>query len=506
MNKHTSTPIHTLPPDTCLCSKYVIRGILGEGGFGITYDGYRTSDGMRVAIKEYFPHQIALRTEQDGVLFMQPFPEKYAETYERGRQRFLNEAGTLHSLQHLESIVSIYDSFEENGTAYIIMEYIDGPTLGQFVRENGALSFPELLHLADPLIRALSEVHRQGIIHRDISPDNIILGLDNKLHLIDFGAVTRDNPDGGKNTVILKAGYAPPEQYISNGSLGAWVDVYALCATMYYALTAKAPCEAMHRLDSETDESLPGLEHLLTRQRAAIEKGLQLRSANRFHDMEELHDALTAVEEVENAKTHLGSTLSKQEIRKIAHIFRPRSEKVYWGIATAFLFLLLGLGVFALLQLSNRHTGANDSIPVSVSPSPKAATSTPDTLLKMIDVSDLTLKNGKQSLRKLDKTIQIKTTSRYSDTIPAGRIIRQSIAPDTSFSKGAVSSILLTVSKGRKPAKSKATKQPAATPKPSAAKKPSTTSPSSSSEQEKSRKKKDYDVKGSNDYTTIPLE
>lgn len=500
MNSNSPVHQHALAPETCLHNAYVIQEILGEGGFGITYNGYRKCNGIHVAIKEYFPHQIALRTEQEGVLLMQPFPEKYAETFEKGRQRFLDEANTLRKLQHLENIVAIYDSFEENGTAYIVMEYIEGPTLGQFVQENGAFSFPELLQLMAPVMHALSQVHKQGLIHRDISPDNLLLGMDNKLHLIDFGAVAHDSKDNTQNTVILKAGYAPPEQYISNGKIGAWVDVYALCATMYFALTAKPPQEAMLRLNSEDSESLPYLENLLPKQRAALEKGLQLRSANRFHDMEELYEAFTDKEEDEDTRTRWGSELTRREMRRLAGAYRPRS--VHRLLAVGMIFVVLTVGAVMLLRMPERRAdgdvGNGDTVPtasasVTPTPAPKQNIATTEpVLLRMVDVSNLKVKKAKKAIRELDASIQIKTVSKYHDTVASGCIITQSVAPGTVFSSGQISSIRLTVSKGRR-------EQEGAAATPAV----STASPNGGTD---TKDKGDYDVKSNNDYTTIPLE
>ncbi len=173
------------------------------------------------------------------------------------------------------------------------MEYIDGITLKQYVKENGTLSFKELLPLMKPIIQALNEVHRRGLLHRDISPENLMVGIDNQLHLIDFGAASIENRREEKNmTVILKSGYAPPEQYLSDGKQGAWTDIYALCATMYMTLTGFAPPESIRRI--QEDSLLPLTSHadITSWQAAAIEKGMSINAADRFQNMEALYQAL----------------------------------------------------------------------------------------------------------------------------------------------------------------------------------------------------------------------
>ena len=152
----------------------------------------------------------------------------------------------------------------------------------------------------------LSAVHKKKLIHQDISPDNLILGIDNRLHLIDFGAASHENISGGQHTVILKAGYAPPEQYISDSRTGAWIDVYALCATMYFALTGSPPSEAIHRLEQESLEFPDTVTDMLPWQKAALEKGLHIRMSRRFCNMEELYDAIMYAPDIKTQVTMTG--------------------------------------------------------------------------------------------------------------------------------------------------------------------------------------------------------
>lgn len=485
---------HTLPTGTCLNQSYCIQDVLGVGGFGITYSGIQKDNGILVAIKEYFPSNLAVRTKQEGQLSLSPFPPKNAEVFNKGLLRFLNEAQILKELQGLESIVSVYDLFEENGTAYIVMEYIEGLTLNQYVKENGIFTFPEISKLISPVIQSLAEIHKQGLIHRDISPDNLILGTDNKLHLIDFGAASHENSENKQNTVILKAGYAPPEQYIANGKVGTWTDVYALCATIYFTLTGTSPSEAIQRLDQDSLDTLSNLDSLLPWQKIILEKGLHIRPASRFRDMQELHSALMNPPRPDENITIIGSNLSTKNKYKIKRLHYPHILGILTSsviILSLFLILVIYLPSVKERKASKQHVITATPIPhysIADATSPATQTSPPAPhLLTMPDVTNSTLKKARQKLKELDSSIQIKTTHVYSTEKKAGQIISQSVTKGTSFSKGQLSSILLTVSKGKESPK-KTTQKPSTTPT------------------DQPKKDTDYNVKTADDYTSIPLE
>lgn len=491
-NNDSFARFHALPPNTILKDTYIIQGVLGEGGFGITYNGYQKETGTHIAIKEYFPHTLAIRTIQDGLMALRPFPEKNLSLFEKGRQHFLNEAKILKELPELASIVSVYDYFEENGTAYIVMPYIEGLTLGQYIRQNGPLSFSEILFLMIPVMESLIEIHSKGLIHCDISPDNLILSTDSHLYLIDFGAASHKNTANSHSTVILKTGYAPPEQYISDGKTGAWIDVYALCATMYFAITGEAPSDAILRLENDSLEPLSALQNILPWQKDAIEKGLSLRSANRFHSMAELYHALTTPPDMTDASTQIGSHISRETARTIRRMHsHHRWLRFLW--IPAFCFVLL----FVLKQIftAPSETETPGSSPAAVnselssSEHPVPAPSSQPEVLSMLNVTDMTEKKAKSTLKKLDASIKVKTVYTYDDTIPARRVIAQSVVPSTLFSKGHLSSVLLTVSKGAKPL---------ATPRPTKSALPD--------KSEKRKQTSDYKVTPQDEYTTIHID
>lgn len=489
MTTQSFSGCHELPAGTCLHQTYRIQKVIGAGGFGITYAGIHKDTCQTFAIKEYFPSSLAVRNVQEGSYALQPFPEKNAEAFQKGRQRFLNEAKILKSLPDLESIVSIYDLFEENGTIYLVMEYIDGLTLGQYITENGPLTFPETAELMAPIIRSLSKIHENGLLHRDISPDNLILGIDNRLHLIDFGAASKNIPGNRKNTVILKAGYAPPEQYIPNGSTGAWTDIYAICATMYFALTGVSPSEAIERLDSSCPPCL-SIPNLLPWQSALLEKGLQIRPADRFQTAGELSLALEkASESAENAVTELRTDLSKKDrarIHKSLHHPRPfRISASFSAIIGVGAVILCAVLLFAL---STHFRPPKQNEPPAQVPTPISSeqpTRAPDAdLLTMPGLTGIKLSKAKKRIKKLDASIRINVSYVYSSSKKPGTVISQSVRKGSSFSKKQLRSLSLTVSKGKRPS---ATRSPE--PKPAASKNPA-----------------DYQVRDDNDLSSIPLE
>lgn len=527
----------TLPLGTCLNRKYTIRNILGNGGFGITYGGVEEETGVHVAVKEYFPHRLAHRVREQGTLSVALFSEKYRQEFEEGLRHFLDEAEILQELKHLNGIVSVYDFFEENGTAYIVMEYIEGPTLGELVKESGTLSFSEMAALFSPLLLSIWEIHQRRLIHRDISPENLILGTDNRLHLIDFGAAKMNPQERENHTVILKAGYAPAELYIPNGKIGPWTDIYSLCATMYFTLTGSPPMEAIHRMDQEEDEVLPGLDHLLPGQSAVLKKGLALRAANRYANVMKLREALMAPAGPGQEETVSGTELPRERAKRIRRLNLKRRKRTF--ILETVLSVLLLLVLLVLwryggtpdyktqpdVMVSGMPASPTDSemsasptdsgMPISPTDSEMSSSPTdsgmsasptdsemptssasPESagervVLSMVSVTDMKLKKAKRILKQLDPDINVSTVYVYHETIAAGRVIHQSVVGDTLFTKGNLSSILLTVSKGKEEEKSTAAPQrtPAPTGSSGGKKRPS-----------------NYDVKPEDEYTDISLD
>lgn len=243
-------PVGTLLSSQSTGHTYQLGAARGQGGFGITYIGLDLQNRKRVAIKEYYPVRCSKRTE--GV-FADPQPG-LESAYAGGMASFLKEAQMLSALEPAPSIVRVYDFFEANHTAYLVMEFIDGEPLYKKVRREGRILPKDLLPKLPALIRDLAQIHKEGVIHRDISPDNLIWMEDGSLKLLDFGCA-RFMEDGKSMTVLLKHGFAPVEQYQTKGQ-GPWTDVYALSATIYYCLTGVIPPSAVERLDNDEIKTL----------------------------------------------------------------------------------------------------------------------------------------------------------------------------------------------------------------------------------------------------------
>jgi serine/threonine protein kinase len=208
-----------------------------------------------------------------------------------GLSTYLKEAENLCGFYDLEGIVSVRDFFYGNETAYIIMEYIEGIHLKQFAKSNGGTLSPEIVfYLIKPVMRALSIIHKKEIIHRDISPDNIMIDRNQNVKLIDFGAAKNFEVDAADESIVLKYGYAPIEQYTKDGKQGPWTDIYSLCATMYYLMTGTKIPDARKRLEEDLLEPPIHLVAGLSRkQNDALMKGLAVNRENRYQTMEELY-------------------------------------------------------------------------------------------------------------------------------------------------------------------------------------------------------------------------
>ncbi len=282
-----------LPPGTVLQDKYLLGRVLGQGGFGITYLAWDMTLDLKLAIKEYFPLGIASRSS--GQPSMEMPTGELKEHYSFGLERYLKEAKTLARFSEHPNIVTVRDFFEANNTAYIVMNYIDGRTMEEYLKSaGGKITYSHALKVMMPVLDALKEMHREGILHRDISPDNIFIGNDGRVILIDFGAARQEMREKSKSfSVILKAGYAPEEQYRSRGSQGPWTDIYAAGGTLYRCITGEIPPEAVDRLIEETliPPSHFGIEISETSENALL-KALAVKANDRYQTVREFQEGL----------------------------------------------------------------------------------------------------------------------------------------------------------------------------------------------------------------------
>ena len=324
---------HHLPPGTILMNRYLVGRVLGEGGFGITYIGCDLRLELKVAIKEYYPVDRATRNASAS-LEVTNFIGPSAKSFERGKQKFLGEAQVMARMDKQQVIVSVRDFFEINNTAYIVMEYIEGITFRELVeKKGGKISEEELFPMIEPLFHALSMMHENGLIHRDISPDNLMLE-NGEIRLLDFGCAREASRGTETMTIALKHGYAPIEQYQQKGQ-GPWTDIYALSATIYYCLTGKVPPQALDRI-TEDELLLPGKLgiHLSAGREKALLKGMKLQPNRRFASAEEMWRAIyiQQPDERDGAEEKAETEEAIKEVEKtFAAVQEPVRENVEEG-------------------------------------------------------------------------------------------------------------------------------------------------------------------------------
>ena len=276
---------------TVLNHRYTVGRVLGQGGFGITYLAWDEKLEARVAVKEYMPNDISTRVGTTVSVAM----ESRAEDFTYGEERFKEEARILAKFMGQPNIAGVTDYFDENGTSYFVMDYIEGISFKTYIAgQGGKVSVQEALDVMIPVLRALTAVHAEGFIHRDVTPDNIYITKDGNVKLLDFGSARYSIGDKSKSLdVILKVGYAPKEQYIRRGRQGPYTDVYSCAACLYAAITGYLPPESLERLDHDTltPPSEAGAEIPLYLERAIL-KGLAVQPEDRFQTAGEFLDAL----------------------------------------------------------------------------------------------------------------------------------------------------------------------------------------------------------------------
>ena len=290
-------PYHHLRPGSMVKERYYIGAVLGQGGFGITYTGYDTLLGRKVAIKEYYPNGFVNRNNSVAPTVFSNTAESDEAFFEKGKQRFHDEARILARFAGLDGFVNVLDYFPENNTVYIVMEFLEGITLKEYINKNGKLSTRETFDLFLPVMNALQKIHQKQLIHRDISPDNIMLlqeGGRLRVKLIDFGAARNVSSQSQKSlTVMLKPGFAPIEQYGSNDEQGPWTDIYALCATIYKCITGTTPPPTPNRINNDKLQKPSELgADIDAETEAVLLKGMCVLPADRYRDINSLLDAL----------------------------------------------------------------------------------------------------------------------------------------------------------------------------------------------------------------------
>lgn len=346
-----------LPPRTILNNRYVLGRVLGQGGFGITYLAWDMTLNTRLAIKEYLPQTMA--TRYAGETQVNAYSSDGAqEQFRYGLDRFLEEARVLARFSDNPHIVAVRDYFESNGTGYLVMAYLDGITFKSYLAGKGnRIPYEEALRIMVPVMEALEEVHQVGLLHRDISPDNIYITRNNQVKVLDFGAARYALGDRSKSlSIILKAGYAPEEQYRSKGVQGAWTDVYATAATLYRAITGVVPPEALDRgvedtivLPSRMGVNIPPAAE------AALLKALAVYAQYRYQSMSEFREALMSISPVTQAPPSGYSSLEKTQAVSPSAMGPAAVQSAYDPGATA------PAGAYAGYQIPPQQAGYQQS-------------------------------------------------------------------------------------------------------------------------------------------------
>ncbi len=344
---------------TVLNNRYIVGRVLGQGGFGITYVAFDTQLQARVAIKEYMPSEMATRVEGTTVSVMM---DTRAEDFTYGAERFQEEARTLAKFIGHPNIAGVSSYFDQNDTSYFVMDYIEGVSFKSYIANNGGkVSVDETLNVMIPVLRALTAVHAEGFIHRDVTPDNIYISKDGNVKLLDFGSARYSIGDKSKSLdVILKVGYAPKEQYIRRGRQGPYTDVYSCAACFYAALTGYLPPESLERLDHDelvpVSQVLPEIPEWLDK---AILKGLAVQPEDRFQSAAEFLDAIEnqLVVDVPAA----GQTAPAQPAKK------KLNPLMLGGIAAA-IVVVLGLGAVLGGRGGGNGDGGNGGIMEALAP------------------------------------------------------------------------------------------------------------------------------------------
>lgn len=449
---------HELTKGTKLNNRYVIENTLGSGGFGTTYKAVDALIDVPVAIKEY-----ENSSEKDQII----------------ARREVKMAARFYSL---DGIVSARDFFVEDSISYIVMEYVEGESLKKYIRNHGTMNGKEILDKVEPVIKSLCAIHKEGVIHRDISPDNLMVTKDGKIELIDFGEARYFEEQRNRElTLVYKRGYAPIEQCRQRGRQGAFTDVYSMCATIYFAVAGIAPDDSVERMIADHMKSLhefygTGLsEHEVD----VIMCGLSVDAKGRFQTMDELYEMLYEKKSLSgfapNRKN--GKKQATHHLFDTAHVMRE-IDTFYDGKGRKkrnfVLRIVSVLGIIALVVImSFLYRNRPKTKPSQIVATPKTTilvTSTPNPTVTPKPIT-FTIENyvglkKKTALKRLAKlkdegmTIRLKT--KYSEK-KKGTVIAQNIRAGKTYFDVSAKTLILTISKGRK--KVSVTPRPTATTK-----------------------------------------
>lgn len=396
-----------IQPGTVLAERYLVGKVVGYGGFGVTYIAWDEVLQQRVAIKEYLPSEFATRAPGQSQVTV--FTGDKAQQFADGMAKFIDEAKRLAKFQNEPGIVRIYDSFEANNTAYIVMEFLDGETLATYLKREGKIPVEQAIQMLTPVIQSLEVVHKAGIIHRDIAPDNIFLTKDKQVKLIDFGAARYATTSHSRSlTVIIKSGYSPEEQYRSRGEQGPHTDVYALAAVLYNMITGVTPPDALERRalleNKKKDTLIPPSKYckISKNQENAILNAMNIYA-----------DARTAT-----AKDFLSDLTSTSQVQRVAEKIRTL-DLMRWPLWAKIVIPTVGaaaIAVLALLLTGVIEFGGN---PLQVFTLGSDSVRVPSVINTSVGVAQDKLEEEGLS--------SVISGREYSETVPANMVLRQGI-------------------------------------------------------------------------------
>lgn len=329
-------PIY-LCPGTILAQRYYIGQAIGAGGFGIIYKAWDCKLETIVAIKEFFLNRIMTRAEGEREVIVN---KKEAQEFEYRKERFLAEAKTMARFGTHKNIPNVFEFFEENGTAYIVMELLEGQSLSEYISENGGKVDKEFaIMIVHEIGNALSSLHEKGIIHQDVAPDNIFIatGKELKIKLLDLGAAKLADSTDEVIDIVLKPGYSPNEQYDKVKNIGPWTDVYALGATLYVALTGIKPDESTNRKIEDSVIEPKDLDGSISENLSnSIMKAMAIEKHMRFKSVSEFIKAIDGEKRI--------IPIKKEKKRRI-------TRRVVGIIAAICILVVAGIGVYQYFEL-----------------------------------------------------------------------------------------------------------------------------------------------------------
>ena len=345
---------YILPPQTILYGKYLVGKMLGQGGFGITYIGWDIALERKVAIKEYYPSGQVSRSLGAKTLTWYR-SEQAQRARQDGLEMFLKEARKMSKVDGIPGVVRVLDLFQENGTAYIVMEFIEGVTLKAKLQQTGPLPWEQVRELFLSVIQTMAQVHKAGLVHRDLSPDNIMLLPGGSVKILDLGAAKDLSINSGASSMqVAKSGFSPLEQYTQRGGSGPWTDVYSMAATIYYTLTGKLPPNAIDRLDKDTlSWENAALLALPPQALKALQKAMAVQAQNRTQSMDVLGQGLMGKKQSPQPQTVPGGQNSgKKPDNSAAEVNRTgekAKKKRKWIVPVAAACVVACLAVTPLL-------------------------------------------------------------------------------------------------------------------------------------------------------------